>query len=139
MIFYHYINFIVEPPPPGGQKIRINQGARTLMLLRDLYLFIIGAQVSFSPDGTMVAGGTTEGGIVVWNVGTGIRTLTSFKKINFTRIFIFSNGGAGGIQSSLAPVGDTGGHTAVGISSVDWSVAGLLSADRSGSVVQWRS
>ena len=29
-------------------------------------------RVSFSPDGTMVAAGTNDGGIVVWNVGTGI-------------------------------------------------------------------
>ena len=53
-------------------------------------------------------------------------------------LFLFFDD-SGSIQSSLAPGGDVGGHTAVGISSVDWSVAGMLSADRSGSVVQWRS
>jgi autophagy-related protein 16 len=72
-------------------------------------------RVSFSPDGTMVAAGTADGGIVVWNVGTG------------------------SVQCSLAGDSNGGHSSALGISCVDWSVAGLLSADKSGCVIQWRS
>ena len=71
------------------------------------------SRLSFSPDGEMIAAGGIDGTIAVWSTLTGT------------------------IQVIIP--GDELGHRTSLVSSLDWSEAGLMSADRSGVAVLWSS